>query len=173
MRIRRRSTLSVLALCAAAAAADPTDDARRRFAIAGKLDVLSATVQVVSASDGPVRTALRCRLDRPGTYSFEFTPYPAGGRPGAAVLAVTWPAPPPSPHAAVLPGGIHGGPPRATNGDRGPTVTRDAADPAVVTVRWAYGDTAARGGPYGVELARCAFADPPATGPATVPSANR
>jgi hypothetical protein len=76
-------------------------------------------------------------------------------------------------HAAILPGGIHGGPPRPTSGDRGPTVTRDGEDAQLVTVRWVHGDSASRGGGYGVKLDRCncfAATTPPATRPATAPS---
>jgi hypothetical protein len=167
MRVRSPISLFLLTLAAAGASVDATADCRKRFAIGDALDVVSATVDDASAADGPVRTSMRCRLDQPGTYTFHFEACTAGGRPQS--LTASWPPAPPSPHASILPGGIHGGPPRPTNGDRGPTVTRDAGDPQLVTVRWVHGDSAARGGAYGVKLDRCEFAAA-TTRPATAPS---
>ena len=162
----------MVAACAAAAA-DPTDGFRRRFAIPGTLEVLSATVDDGSSScgpgGGPVASAVRCRLDRPGTYTFAFDPWAADGKPEQ--VTVRYPAPTDR-LASVRPGGIHGGPPRATSGAHGPTAARDGADPAVVTVRWVYGGPPGDPARYGVRLARCDFAPPPATRPTTVPAAG-
>ena len=163
-----RIALTLFALSAAAAADDATVDLRGKFAIADTLTVVSAEVDDQSATDGPVRTTLRCRLEQPGTYTFEFEPHGKAGQ--ARSIAVAWPPPPPSPLSAVRPGGIHGGPPVTAVAKFGPTVVRDAHDDRLVTVAWPYG--LSRRGPFGFNLSRCDFkpATAAATRPATAPA---
>ena len=161
MRTRPSPVLLLLSAVAAgpttgpttAPADDPLTAYRDRFAVADKLDVTAVTVDDQTATDGPAKVAMTCRLRAAGTYTFTFDAYRPGGEPRSVTVA--WPAPS-TRFAAVRPGGIHGGPPRVGPRANDPIVSADAADPAVVTVRWSYGESRGPAGRHGYTLAKTA-----------------
>ncbi len=82
MRAQRFGVLSLIAAVCCAATVDRTEESRRRYAMAGQLEVTLAEVDDQSVTDGPVRVTMRCRLTQAGTYASSLTlsPRVAGGR---------------------------------------------------------------------------------------------